>query len=332
MSRFVERSEIETGFAAVFEAEIQPKLADLETQRQARWKQVVLSSGGILGGAVILAILMLSVTNLPGPFALMVLIGGAFGAFKYWQNETTGWGGNLVDIVMPSICKFIGDLDFDRAATTGVDTDKMKAMGLLDPYNRQQLENQLSGLYRGVAFELVEAKLVHHPTSGPARRKGRPTARARVTFNGLLYRISVPKPAPTPILIARNFGAVGNTLAGLFKGKDGRGMPKVETGHTRFEASFELHAETPDAALGYLPREFLDTIVTIGVKDGGQKAAKGLRAAFSGSEFYLALETDEPFLEMGWLNEPIDNVTDDLHNLFDDIAQVRRIIDRLIDA
>ena len=54
-----------------------------------------------------------------------------------------------------------------------------------------------------------------------------------------------------------------------------------------------------------------------------------MTAGFEGRAFYLALSRKGDFLGMGKLSRPVTAMEADLHAIFDDLAIVRRIIDRL---
>lgn len=58
-------------------------------------------------------------------------------------------------------------------------------------------------------------------------------------------------------------------------------------------------------------------------------ARKGWRPKLHDRSFFMALKRDEDFLAMGSLTTPMDEIEEDLHRVFADIALVRRIIDKL---
>jgi hypothetical protein len=54
-----------------------------------------------------------------------------------------------------------------------------------------------------------------------------------------------------------------------------------------------------------------------------------MTAGFQRDSFYLALARNTDFLELGGLRQPVGEIEGELHEVFEDLAMVRRIIDRL---
>lgn len=315
---FTERTPIEKGFAEVFERRIQPELDGLEEERKAFLKKgltrfIGITVLGIVGGMAI-AMAM----DLPWFAGLIVAGVVAFVGYSFKQSQAAKWSGTVAETVMPHVTRFLGNMSYSRGANRAFDVQRVVDLGLIGSYDSSVLEDHITGTWNGMEFELLEADLTER--SGDNDRT--------TVFKGLIFRVSLPEPTPTPILIARNYGAALNKLAGMFSGSKGRGMPKVETHHPRFEADFELHAMDGDAARAYLPPAFLDNLTAIGAEEG-KRGTKSMRAAFSGSDFWLTLERNRPFMELASLYTPIHDIEDQLHAAFEDFDTIRRIIDRL---
>ncbi|SLN33792.1 DUF3137 domain-containing protein [Roseisalinus antarcticus] len=325
---FVEKGGIDAGFAPIFAERIAPEIDRLEAERKAllsrarRNSLISLIVGLALAGGVI-ALWGASGGALVG--AIIVAVIGVIGALVARSMQSAKWTGAVSETVMPPVCDFLGDVRHDRMAKDGFPVGTLRTLGMIGSYDSSTLRDRIEGTYRGIDYTLVEARLTRESRNNDNQKS------TTTVFDGLLFRIALPAPAPTKILIARNHGMVGNALAGLFAGKSGRKMPKVDTGHPDFEAAFELHAEDPDVVPGFMPPRFLDNLVAIGEAEGGKKGAKGMLAAFFGEDFFLALERKEPFLEVAKLGQPIHGIDEVLHDVFDDLTIVRRIIDRLMD-
>ena len=328
MVQFEERSEIEKGFAPIFAERIAPELDRLDGERlsaRAKGRRHLLISLGI--GAVLgLAIWALFGRGEGGAigggvvFAICALIG-----FGLRASAAGDWAETLSALVMPEVCAHLGGLDYIRG-NDGADFAFSRAarLGLYGGYDRSKIRHRIAGAHRGVPFVVVDAELTDQQRDSDGKTK------TVTVFRGMLFEIGVPQTSPGRILIARDYGAMGNRIAGFFKGKQGRGLPRVETGHPRFEAAFELHAERPDDAAAYLPAGLLDTLVDIAEHEGG--SARSMTAAFDGDLFFLALTRSESFLAFHGLNRPASAIAEDLHGVFDDLTLVHRIIDRLADA
>lgn len=334
LTDFTERSSIESGFAAVYRTRLAPRLNGLEQERQAvlatakRHVAIALAAGAALG----LAFLLFG-TGSDGMAGALVGFGvplafGGVAAFLLWRRQAAKWSGSAAREVMPVVCDFLGDLDHDRDAIKGFPLERMQKLGVIRPFSKSEVSDRLDGTYRDVPFEIVEAKLINDKSksSTTADNDSRDSSTS-TQFKGLLMRIGVPDPIQGRILIARDYG-MGNKLMSLFGGA-GRDLPRVETGHAAFEDMFEVHSDNPDPARDVLPPAFLDSFVQLAEAEGGRRGAKGLEAGFHEDSFFMALQRDDDFLAMGKLTTPADEIEEDLHRVFDDIATVRRIIDRL---
>lgn len=324
---YTERSELERGFAAVFAERIAPRLEELEAERRQRVAAARRQMAMALGAGALVAVL-LSLTAAGAAKDLLFTIGlplvaAAVGAWLLWRRHAARWEGALAARVMPVICEFVGDLDYDHAATRGFPLEHARALGAVPAHDRARLSDRLSGRYRDTAFEIVEARL-------QVRRSGKDDNRRTDTvFRGLLFRVETPEQIPSKILIARDLTKIGNMLGKLFSGDSGRGMPKVELPHPEFERRFEVHAEDPDVARRVLAPAFLDNLLMIDRHEGAGERGRAMQAAFHGRDFFLALNRSGDFLEMSALSRPVGDIEPALHRVFDDIALVRRVIDRL---
>lgn len=326
MTDFTEQAEIEKGFAPVFRERIAPELDRLESFRlellgKARRNALI----AFAIGAVLAVVVFLTVDGNAGTvFGVILLIVGGIAAAVARSMQAGRWTGSVADVVMPPVCEFLGDTSYDRQAGDGFPTGRMRDIGVLASHDKARLTDRLAGTYRDVPYELVEAHLTRRSQDSDNKTTN------QTVFNGMLFRIGLPAPAPTTILIARDYGSLGNRMAGMVKGGTGRGMPRVDTGHPPFEDKFELHAAEPTAVQGYLPPPFLDSLVAIALEEGGDAGAKSMTAGFEGDSFYLALWRKKPFLQMARLSEPVHGIEKELHVVFEDISVVRRIIDRLV--
>lgn len=325
---FTERAPIETGFAEVFDCEIAPELEKVEKDRQELLAKAKKHAGIPLGIAGLLAVWsLLGADDWEGRLVGAVValaFGGVIAAFL-WSRQSGKWGDRLTETVMPVICRFLGGLQHDKKARKRFPLDRIQGLGLIGDFNRSTLEDRLEGTYRDTPFELVEARLRRKSSSGDDDN----SSSTKTVFNGLLMRIGVPEPVGTDIFITQELGSFGNKLGEMFAFGTGRSMPRVAFDHPEFESAFAVYADDPDEARSIMPPGFLDTLLAIAEAEGGKKGARALRAGFQDDSFYLALERDGKFMEVGSLTRPVDDIEEDLHGVFDDLALIRRVIDRL---
>lgn len=324
--KFTERGPIESGFAKRFDDDIAPELVRIEEQRKALLQKAKKHAGIPLVIATLLALLILWSTEklTPGLFgAGIVLVVGGLAVLGLWNRQAKKWRGAVAETVMPTVCDFLGDLEYDKAARKRFPLDRIQGLGLIGKFTSSRLEDRIEGTYRDTEFEMVEATLRHESRDSDG------DSRTKTVFKGLLIRIGVPQPVTTDILITRELGSIGNKLGEMFSFGTGRSMPRVEFDHDDFEAAFAVYADDPDAARSTMPAPFLDSLLAIAEEEGGKKGARAMTAGFQESSFYLALSRDEDFMEMGSLTTPVREIEEDLHGVFHDLAVIRRIIDRL---
>lgn len=334
MTDFTERTSIESGFAAVYKTRLASRLKELDQERQAvlatakRHVAIALGAGAVLGLAFLL--FGSGSDGLAGAllgFGVPLAFGGV-AAFLLWRRQAAKWSGSVAKDVMPVVCDFLGDLDHDRDALKGFPLERMQKLGVIRRSSKSEISDRLDGTYRDVPFEIAEAKLINDKRKSNTSTDSSGSNNSSSTqFKGLLMRIGVPDPIPERILIARDYG-MGNKLMSLF-GSAGRNLPRVETGHAAFEEHFEVHSDDPDMARKVMPPAFLDSLVGIAEAEGGHRGAKSQEAGFHDDSFFMTLQREDDFLAMGKLTTPADEIEDDLHGVFDDIATVHRIIDRL---
>ncbi|WGW04185.1 DUF3137 domain-containing protein [Tropicibacter oceani] len=324
---FKETQPIETGFAPVFASKIAPHMGGLEDQRKtlqgkgARMFKIALGLGAVLGGGVI-AYTGASAGGILGGIAVFVLflIGGAIAR----GSQSARYTGALSDLVMPVVCDFLGDTQYDPRPGQMFQPEALSTMGLVDLHDQGNYEDRISGTYRGLGFELAETRLTQEVKEAQGKTS------TKEVFDGLLIRIGLPMHATTDILVTRNMGQVGGAVLGFLAGDTGRGMPEVDTGHPPFDAAYALHAKDPQAALTLMKPPLLQALMDVGAQES-ETGAEGFRAAFEGSNLWLALPRSARFMEFGSIDAEAGAVAEELHGVFADMALIRRVIDRLLD-
>jgi hypothetical protein len=331
---FTECAPIEKGFAEVFGTRIAPRLSELENRRQALLKTAKRHAGFALAAGAALGLLFATfgtgtqgIGGVIAGFAIPLAF-GAVGAFLLWRRQAAKWSGSVARTVMPDVCDFLGDISFDPEAIKGFPLERMQKLGVIRRFSRAEISDRLEGRWRDTPFEIVEAELISTKERRGTSDDRHGTDRSETTlFKGLLMRVGVPEPIPTRILLVRNYGP-GNKLMEMF-GAAGRDLPKIETGHEAFDRAFTAYAADAETARKVLVPGFLDSFLRIAEAESGRPGAQGLEAGFHDESFFMALERDDDFLAMGRLTVPADEIEDDLHGVFADIATARRIIDRL---
>lgn len=313
---FTEREPYERGFAEVFDNDIAPRLAELEAERQARHKQYRQRLSGAVIGLPLLALLIAylgGVAILGFVFIGTILAG--FLAARFVGQPKRGFRDALRAAVMPPVCRFFGEMQHAHGRSGTIGLSRFSQAGVVGSFNRASVDDVFTGRYREVGFAVAEAKL---------RRRGGGRNRSQSTvFRGLLVAVDVPKAFPGRILIGRDYGDIGNALAGWFK--QFGGLQRVELPHGQFESMYAAYSDNPEAARAWLTPDFLENWVAVAEAYRGS----AIRAAFAGSEFLAALPHSKNLFEAGALATPLDRIEEDLHRLLWEITIPHRLIDFL---
>ncbi len=339
---FTEASALERGFAAVFRAEIAPRVEALQADRSGLRERTIRELkqlAVVTAGAILLVfVLFLSGVLQAGWLVLLPLLAVGLGGWLVWRRQQA-WAESLIEAVMPSFCRFLGDLRYARQGTDETYVDPFLALGLVGAANGRQLEHFIEGRHRGTSFNLVHAQL--------SQRSGGKNKSTSSVFQGLLFRIEVPTPVPLPIVIMPRFARLPGPLA-LLQRRANDKLPEIAIDQPDFAEKFVVRAELADpadaaAVRAFLTPGFLTALVAIDEAEAKRSyGLAGLSAGFAGDTFYLTLsrqhlssigpikvERPKGFLETGWFLRRDLDLEAAIHGMFADIGIAHRVIDRL---
>jgi hypothetical protein len=310
---FTEKSVLERGFEAVFQAEIAPRVdalqADHSGLRERTIRELKLLAAATAAATLIVFVLLLSGFLQAGWLVLLPSLAVGLGAWVVWRRQQA-WAESLIEAVMPSFCRFLGDLRYTRQGTDDAYVDPFEALGLVGAANGRRLEHFIEGRHRGTGFNLVHAQL--------SQRSGGKNKSTSSVFQGLLFRIEVPTRAPLPIVIMPRFARLPGPLA-LLQRRANDKLPEIAIDQPDFAEKFVVRAEvtgpTDEAAVrAFLTPGFLAALLAIDEAEAKRSyGLAGLSAGFAGDTFYLTLsrqhlssigpikvERPKGFLETGW--------------------------------
>lgn len=324
---FIERGPIEHGFSAAYHDHLLPQLQAMEIERKARMVALMQMCGGLVLGCLLLIgifWLWLGPSDLFGGLALFLLVVGIVAPFVLWRHMSEKWSRSLASIIMPVICDHLGTLRYTAVAGYAFPVRAMAELGVVPDFGTLDLNHWIRGSYRNCNFELVQAELVKKSVQG-AGQGGRQTT----CFNGLLLHVSVPQPAPGPILIVKDRGRLGRGLGRLWSSVDGDDMQPVAFDHPAFEAAFDVLAGQPERVRAYVSRVTLDAILEIARAEHPHVGQLMVSAGFEGQSFYLAIRREEAFLHMGALSRSLEDCEALVHQAFAEIERIHMLIDQL---
>lgn len=368
---FTEETVLERGFERVFQEEIAPRVEALQAGRSGLRERTIrllqrLAVATALAMLLALVLVPLGVLQ-AGWLVLPPILAIGLGVWLVWRRQQA-WSESVIAAVMPSFCRFLGDLRYARRGTDGAFVDPFQALGLVGAANGRRLEHFIEGRHRDTGFSLVHARL-SHASGGDDRgsetvlegsgggfslrharhqgkRRGRRTTSSTV-FQGLLFRIEVPTPVPLPIVIMPRLAKLPGPLA-LLQRRANDGLPEIAVGDPAFAERFVVRAELGDPAEAAAVRAFLTPgfmAALLAINEAEAQRAfglAGLSAGFAGDTFYLALsrqhlsaigpiklERPKGFLETGWFLRRDLDLAAAIHGMFEDVGIAHRIIDHL---
>lgn len=324
--QFSERTPIEEGFSAVFEADVKPPLTELEFDRQAVVRRTRILSALWIAASVAMGFLLFYwVGDEEGPLVpiLISVIAGYVSYVVVNMRAALRWGSNVEDIVMSAVCLHLSDLTYSESGDS-FSVDTMVDMKLVPNTHYKRRSSLLRGSHHGTRFSMVHARF-----TGQDRSSRRDLVNNPGLFKGLLFQVALPHPSPGRIALIRDRGHVGNKLAEALSFGGVRSMPKVAVNQADLEEVFEVYAEDPEGAKAFLTDTLVKIMLRIGYDNGPKQGAKSFTAGFDGSTLYLALRREKAFTMVGDLWTPVGEIEDDLHGVFEDITFIYNVIDNL---
>ena len=301
-------------FAVEFARTIQPELVRLDNERRhylrialAIWAVAAAVSAGLLvlvwwRGSGVPALILASVMPLAVGWAASLSPAGRY------RDAVRA-------IVMPPVCRFVGDLEYARTPRSGIEPMPLEMIGLLPAHSEVSQEDEIRGRYRGTEFSMVEMTLRRVRRSGKKRK-------TTTVFHGVVLALALPQPTEARVLIEREAGVIGRSLANTSAAM--RGLALVEFADQPFEKEFRVYSDSPAEAqrlLGPLMRACLMAIAA-------DRQRINFKAAFTRDRFFCAF-TSASLIEPGSLARPAATLAEDVQRLLREVTLPHRIVDNL---
>jgi len=295
------------GLDDYYRREIEPWLVSREAERLAALRRRWLIIGIGVGGAAVLALLMLAAKVNPLWLLLPAALAGL--ALILGVRATSRLSGEVKVFLAEKLAAFFG---FTYQADPVDDpTRRFRQLGLVPSYDRLSLEDQWSGAADGVRFSLVEAMLEEERIERDS--KGNRETSYHTVFRGVLLTLACPRPFQGDILIRRDLGGFANWFRKMFSSRE-----PVRLDDPDFEAKFEVFAD--DAAEA---RRLLEPRLRLGI--AAMAGDRTLTMAFSAGQVLLAVQGPDRF-ELASLGhtlvdpDSVSQMANDLGIVFDVIA------------
>jgi hypothetical protein len=298
--------------ARVFQREIAPHIPSLEAERaQGRTSFITTAIAFAVGIPIVLGVLW----PLDPGWAVLGTVAALVVGAHVLGGQQRRFRNRVRDLVMPAICRVVGDLQHEAGSAPGIPFDDLESLGLLPRHNRRTIDDVFEGRHRDTGFVMAEARL--------RQRSGGRRSRTRTVFRGLIFAIEVPRDVPARILVARESGAIGNRLKGWINGFSG--LQRVSLPHPAFEAWFEVYSDDPAVAPDTVGPAFCDAMVALAEAHAGQ----AIQGAFRLRWFYLTIPRRRDQFRLGSLFRALDDLEEDAQRVLQDVRIVHRVIDTL---
>ncbi len=317
---------------------LRPKLDELAGERQ-QLRRTALQWLIIIGSiaAVLVVAGLVSLVTGSGEAAAMIgllpVLGGSVLCLVLGVRYQARWRNRVGTVLVPEVGAALDDGVEYQAQAHGSVVDPFRALELVGPWRRGEIDHLLKGEYQGRGFEMVHASL---RSGGGGKNKNQTQV-----FNGLLFRIQTSSNVDPGLSIGSNKSLLARTF----------GKRAVSTGNETFDKLFRVSVEdssemsteqlnqvfTPDWQQAVLAlNELLGTLKT---------GEPRLRAGLKYDAFYLAVTLDHPdvsgflksqrhraFPRVGNLLASEYRVEDDLESVVADIGIIGRVIEKLPDG
>lgn len=326
---FVEQRLIEHGFSVayrdrlvpLFDQKEQQRISFVSTQKVKCWALGL----ACLGLAGISLLLSGGRQDFLFGLTLFFLCAAIFAPWAYWRRSSERWSQSLAELIMPVICEHLGTMSYHAQPDRGFPVGKMEQLGVVPSHDKSDLSHWISGLYRDIPFELVQAELISRGTQG-----GNGGSRQSLRFKGLLICVQTVNPAPGQILIIKSAGPIGKGLGRLLGQMTGDNKQPVPIADAKFSRAYDVFATDPAAAQAYLNDATLSNLLAVSRAQDADFGPKLVTAGFVGSSFFLAIRRDRNFMQLGGPGQSLTDCADLVHAAFADIEMIHQTIDQLL--
>jgi hypothetical protein len=303
--------------ASELERLLAPTLAGLETARtdivqKVHMRMVTRLPLGVAAGVGLWV--FSQVGRNPGTlFNLLELMafGGAIGWYWASRQLSEQYRRLYKQRVLPQLAAQFGSLSYRTAIAP--DMTLLRAQHVFREFDRVICEDEIFGVYRGMALNIVELKLTHGA--------GKET---RVEFNGLMTQVELPRNLSGVTAVVADNRMLGN-LEDRFASQ-GRAVVRVED--PVFEKIYKVYGTDQVAARALLTPAFMERFLTLGERAGYMRPL----ALAQGNRLMIALPTlggvnlfEPPSYSQPAASRKV------LLSLYGDIQAVLRAADTVID-
>jgi hypothetical protein len=240
----------------------------------------------------------------------VLLVGG-----MYWwaSGPVRAYRATAKDTLMPEVLKFFGD-DFRFSARSPLSIRSLKPSGIIPAHDNARTEDHITGTYKGVGLELMEAYLTQTKKEGKKRK-------TITVFKGMIVLLDIHKRFEGHTIIVKDHGVIGNSLKRL--GVSFR-LETVRLEDPTFEREFEVYSSDQVEARYLLTPSFMVRLLELrSAYESGT-----LRCSFYDNRLMLMIPTISDHFEITAIDKPATFV-EDIRVILQQMDEILAIIDTL---
>lgn len=190
-----------------------------------------------------------------------------------------------------------------------INVSRVNQTGLVKRPDRYKGEDYISGMYKGVKFEVSDIKLEEkHETRD---QHGNRQVTYETYFKGRWYIYT----------FERKFNEVLKVVEGRFNATDKRGLMKIDTESIQFNKKFQIYASTQEYAFYHITSSMIEKLLELEALHRGT-----IQYCFMNNELHIGVNDNHDYMELS-LKKPINEAS--IKDFMADIELIPAIINEL---
>ncbi len=197
--------------------------------------------------------------------------------------------GGIKHSVYPRLVKYFGD-EFEFLSRPVWTIQELSGFSILPAHDDARCEDEISGMYKGVDFRLMESRLTKVSRDSRGRR------RDETVFSGLLIMLNFNKKFVGKTIVEKDHGVLGHWFKNALSG-----LQRVSLEDPVFERQFDVYSSDQVEARYLLTTSFMERLLLLSREFGG----KNIRASFYNRQLLLMVDSKENRFEAGSIYTPV---------------------------
>lgn len=190
-----------------------------------------------------------------------------------------------------------------------INVSRINQVGLVKRPDRYEGEDYISGLYKGVKFEVSDINLKERHETRDSN--GNRTVTYETYFKGRWYIYT----------FERKFNDVLKVVEGRFNSTDKRGLQKIETESIQFNKKYQVYSSTQEFAFYHITPSMIEKLLELEALHRGT-----IQYCFMNNELHIGVNDNHDYMEIS-LKKPINEAS--IKDFMADIDLIPAIINEL---